>query len=205
MTTLTKLPQMRPNAMRASARATGERRRASSSTLKPSSGDPPARDAGARSARTSAPAGAAMLLSINPDHPSRGKSRRAVDALDAGEVIAYPTDTVYGMGCDLTNKRAVERLYAIKRMDRSHPLAFVCPDLSDIARYAIVEKPTLPRPAPLLAGPLQLRPRCDARGAEARAVKRRRSASGSPSTRSCARSRASSGARSSRRPRSAPA
>jgi tRNA threonylcarbamoyl adenosine modification protein (Sua5/YciO/YrdC/YwlC family) len=83
-----------------------------------------------------------MLLSINPDHPEPRKVTRAVEALLAGEVIAYPTDTVYGLGCDLTNKRAVDRLYAIKRMDRKHQLAFICPDLSDIARYAIVEKPT---------------------------------------------------------------
>jgi tRNA threonylcarbamoyl adenosine modification protein (Sua5/YciO/YrdC/YwlC family) len=80
-----------------------------------------------------------MLLEINPDHPEPRKVRRAVDALEAGDVIAYPTDTVYGLGCDLTNKKAVDRLYAIKRMDRSHQLAFICPDLGDIAKYAIVE------------------------------------------------------------------
>jgi tRNA threonylcarbamoyl adenosine modification protein (Sua5/YciO/YrdC/YwlC family) len=80
-----------------------------------------------------------MLLSINADHPEPRKIRRAIDALQSGGVIAYPTDTVYGLGCDLTNKHAVERLYAIKGMDRSHPLAFVCPDLSDIARYAMVD------------------------------------------------------------------
>jgi tRNA threonylcarbamoyl adenosine modification protein (Sua5/YciO/YrdC/YwlC family) len=80
-----------------------------------------------------------MLLSINPDHPEPRKIRRAVDALENGGVIAYPTDTVYGLGCDLTSKHGVERLYSIKGMDRSHPLAFVCPDLSDIARYAIVD------------------------------------------------------------------
>jgi tRNA threonylcarbamoyl adenosine modification protein (Sua5/YciO/YrdC/YwlC family) len=80
-----------------------------------------------------------MLLSINLDHPEPRKIRRAVDALSAGGVIAYPTDTVYGLGCDLTNKHAIERLYAIKGMDRSHPLAFVCPDLANIARYALVD------------------------------------------------------------------
>src|SRR5271167_2549454 len=80
-----------------------------------------------------------MLLAINPDHPEPRKIRRAVDALEQGGVIAYPTDTVYGLGCDLTSKHGVERLYSIKGMDRSHPLAFVCPDLSDIARYAIVD------------------------------------------------------------------
>jgi len=80
-----------------------------------------------------------MLLEISPEHPEPRKIRRAVEALEAGEVIAYPTDTVYGLGCDLMNRRAVERLYSIKQMDASHKLAFVCPDLSEIARYAIVE------------------------------------------------------------------
>jgi tRNA threonylcarbamoyl adenosine modification protein (Sua5/YciO/YrdC/YwlC family) len=80
-----------------------------------------------------------MLLAIDPNHPEPRKVRRAVSILSDGGVIAYPTDTVYGIGCDLTNKRAVDRIYEIKRMDRSHPLAFVCPDLSDIARYAIVD------------------------------------------------------------------
>jgi len=80
-----------------------------------------------------------MLLSINPDHPEPRKIRRAVDALADGGVIAYPTDTVYGLGCDFTSKHGVERLYHIKGMERSHPLAFVCPDLSDIARYAVVD------------------------------------------------------------------
>jgi tRNA threonylcarbamoyl adenosine modification protein (Sua5/YciO/YrdC/YwlC family) len=80
-----------------------------------------------------------MLLAVNPDHPEPRKIRRAVDALEAGEVIAYPTDTVYGLGCDLNNKRAVDRLYQIKGMDRSQPLAFICPDLSEISRYAIVD------------------------------------------------------------------
>lgn len=80
-----------------------------------------------------------MLLEIYPDHPEPRKIRRAVEALEAGEVIAYPTDTVYGLGCDLMNKKAIDRLYAIKGMAREHNLAFVCSDLSDIARYAIVE------------------------------------------------------------------
>jgi tRNA threonylcarbamoyl adenosine modification protein (Sua5/YciO/YrdC/YwlC family) len=80
-----------------------------------------------------------MLLPINPDHPEPRKIRRAVEAILDGDVIAYPTDTVYGLGCDLTNKHAIDRLYEIRQMERTHPLAFVCPDLSDIAKYAIVE------------------------------------------------------------------
>jgi tRNA threonylcarbamoyl adenosine modification protein (Sua5/YciO/YrdC/YwlC family) len=82
-----------------------------------------------------------MLLAIHPDHLEPRKIRRAVEVLEQGGVIAYPTDTVYGLGCDLTNKHAVDRLYALKGMDRTHQLAFICPDLSDIARYAIVDNP----------------------------------------------------------------
>ena len=74
-----------------------------------------------------------------PDHPEPRKIRRAIDALEAGEIIAYPTDTVYGLGCDLFNKKAVDRLYQVKRMPTTHNLAFICPDLSEIARYADVE------------------------------------------------------------------
>ena len=80
-----------------------------------------------------------MLLEIDPARPSPRTIRRAVDVLEKGGVIAYPTDTVYGLGCDLMNKNAIERLYQIKRMERSHPLAFVCPDLANIARYAMVD------------------------------------------------------------------
>jgi tRNA threonylcarbamoyl adenosine modification protein (Sua5/YciO/YrdC/YwlC family) len=80
-----------------------------------------------------------MLVPINPLHPEPRKVQRAVDALQAGEVIGYPTDTVYGLGCDITNKKAADRLYQIKGMDRAQPLAFICPDLSEIAKYAIVD------------------------------------------------------------------
>ena len=80
-----------------------------------------------------------MLLAVDPNHPEPRKIRRAVSVLEEGGVIAYPTDTVYGIGCDLINKRAIDRIYEIKRMDHSHPLAFVCPDLAHIARYAIVD------------------------------------------------------------------
>lgn len=80
-----------------------------------------------------------MLLPINPQHPEPRKIKRAVEILDKGGVIGYPTDTVYGLGCDLMNKGAIERLYQIKGMARDQALAFICPDLSDIAKYAVVE------------------------------------------------------------------
>lgn len=83
-----------------------------------------------------------MRIPLNGDHPEPRKIARAVDSLRRGEVIAYPTDTVYGLGCDIMQKKAVDRVYQIKRLKKDQPLAFVCPDLSDIARYAIVDNQT---------------------------------------------------------------
>jgi tRNA threonylcarbamoyl adenosine modification protein (Sua5/YciO/YrdC/YwlC family) len=68
-----------------------------------------------------------MLVEVNPEHPEPRKIKRACDALQSGEVIAYPTDTVYGLGCDLFNKKAVDRLYQIKG-----------PDLAEVSRYAVM-------------------------------------------------------------------
>lgn len=80
-----------------------------------------------------------MLLPVNPKHPEPRKITRAVEIIEDGGVISYPTDTVYGMGCDLQNKKAIDRLYQIKGLNRKKPLAFICADLSNIARYAIVD------------------------------------------------------------------
>jgi tRNA threonylcarbamoyl adenosine modification protein (Sua5/YciO/YrdC/YwlC family) len=80
-----------------------------------------------------------MLLAINARHPEPRKIARAVEAMRRGGVVAYPTDTVYGLGCDITNKQAVERIYRMKRMAATQLLSFVCADLSDISRYGMVQ------------------------------------------------------------------
>src|SRR5688500_19562344 len=79
-----------------------------------------------------------MLLEINAETPEPRKLQRAVDVLNDGGVIAYPTDTCYGLGCDLFNKKAIDRLYQIKAMDRDHMLSFVCQNLRDVAKYAVM-------------------------------------------------------------------
>lgn len=79
-----------------------------------------------------------MIVEINPDNPEPRKIRRAVDALEAGEVISYPTDTVYGLGCDLFNKKAIDRLYQIKGLDRAQKLSFLCRDLGDVSQWAVM-------------------------------------------------------------------
>lgn len=92
-------------------------------------------------------------IQIDPDHPDPRLIRKAVTALRAGAVIAYPTDTVYGIGCDITQKKAVDRVYQLKRMKPDQNLAFLCPDLGDLARYAIVDDRTYRLMRRLTPGP----------------------------------------------------
>jgi tRNA threonylcarbamoyl adenosine modification protein (Sua5/YciO/YrdC/YwlC family) len=80
----------------------------------------------------------APVYSVEPDHPSAKRVTAAVQALEAGGLIAYPTDTYYGIGCDLFSKKAIERLYLLKGRDRKKPLSIICPDLSEVASYARV-------------------------------------------------------------------
>jgi tRNA threonylcarbamoyl adenosine modification protein (Sua5/YciO/YrdC/YwlC family) len=79
-----------------------------------------------------------MLVAINNQNPQMRLIRRAVEILRNGGIIIYPTDTVYGMGCDLFNKRGIERIYEIQKRNRKQPLSFICADLKDISRYARV-------------------------------------------------------------------
>jgi tRNA threonylcarbamoyl adenosine modification protein (Sua5/YciO/YrdC/YwlC family) len=80
----------------------------------------------------------ARILPISPEHPEPHRVHRAVAILEAGGVIAFPTDSYYGLGCDLANKKAIERIYALKARDRRKPLSVICSDLSEISRYAKV-------------------------------------------------------------------
>jgi tRNA threonylcarbamoyl adenosine modification protein (Sua5/YciO/YrdC/YwlC family) len=77
-------------------------------------------------------------LIVNPDHPEPRKIMHAAQILERGGVALYPTDTVYALGCVMDDKKAVERIRQLKDMDDKQPLAMICPDLSNIARYAIV-------------------------------------------------------------------
>ncbi len=81
----------------------------------------------------------ANILEVDPVNPQPRVIERAVSALSGGGLVAFPTDTYYGLGCDLFDKRAIERIYLLKQLPRTQELSFICQDLAEIARYAMVD------------------------------------------------------------------
>ncbi len=79
---------------------------------------------------------ATPILEIDPERPNPRVLDKAVIALQGGGLIAYPTDSYYALGCDLFNKRALEKLYLIKKRDPKKPVSFVCHDLATVSQYA---------------------------------------------------------------------
>ena len=94
-----------------------------------------------------------MMIKINSQNPQMRLIRRAVEVLQNGGVIAYPTDTVYGFGCSLYNKKAIERIYQIKRSEKNRPFSFICADLKDISIYSKVSNYGYKTMKRLLPGP----------------------------------------------------
>ncbi len=94
-----------------------------------------------------------MYLKVNPDNPQARHINRAVDILRQGGVVIYPTDTFYGLGCDIMNKKAIETVYMIKGRSRKQPFSFICPDLKDISNYAKVSNFAYRNMKRLLPGP----------------------------------------------------
>lgn len=79
-----------------------------------------------------------MILSINPDNPQPRNIQRVVDCLRQGGVIIYPTDTIYGIGCDIFNPKGIKKIQQIKQRDARKPFSFICSDLAEVANYAQV-------------------------------------------------------------------
>ncbi|MEY2596338.1 MAG: hypothetical protein RI965_1610 [Bacteroidota bacterium] len=78
-----------------------------------------------------------MLVNVHPENPQERIVKKIADCLKDGGVIIYPTDTVYGLGCDIFQPKAVERICRIKGIDPEKAnLSFVCSDLSDLSKYA---------------------------------------------------------------------
>lgn len=79
---------------------------------------------------------AAELLKIHPENPEQRKIDQVVEVLRNGGIVIYPTDTIYGIGCDIFNQRAVERVCQIKGVKADKTLlSFICQDISHISEY----------------------------------------------------------------------
>lgn len=98
---------------------------------------------------------AAEFIRLYEQNPDPKRVRQVVDVLRNGGIIIYPTDTVYGMGCDITNQRAVERICKIKGINpKKHNFSFVCADLSNIAQYTrVITKPVFKMMKKAFPGP----------------------------------------------------
>jgi tRNA threonylcarbamoyl adenosine modification protein (Sua5/YciO/YrdC/YwlC family) len=79
-----------------------------------------------------------MLLPINSQNPQTRLIKKVSEVLQNGGIVIYPTDTVYGLGCSLFNKRGIEKIYEIKKRSKKQQLSFICADLKDISQYAQV-------------------------------------------------------------------
>lgn len=83
-----------------------------------------------------------LHLRIHPDNPQPRLIQQAVERIRAGDVVVYPTDAAYAIGCQIGNKNAMERIAQIRNLGDKHQYAIICSDLSDLATFAKVDNAT---------------------------------------------------------------
>lgn len=93
------------------------------------------------------------MLAINAVNPQQRLINRVCEVLEAGGLIAYPTDTFYGIGCDLYNKKGIQLIYRLKNRPLKKPFSFLCDSLKEISRYALVSNYAYKTMKRLLPGP----------------------------------------------------
>lgn len=93
------------------------------------------------------------FFELHPDNPQQRFINKAVDVLKSGGLIIFPTDTYYGLGCDIFNKEGIEQISRIKNDSDTKLFSFICSDLKDIAQYAKVSDYTYKVMKRLLPGP----------------------------------------------------
>jgi tRNA threonylcarbamoyl adenosine modification protein (Sua5/YciO/YrdC/YwlC family) len=94
-----------------------------------------------------------MLININQQNPQLRLIRKVVEILKKGGIVVYPTDTYYGIGCDIMNKKAIEKVYQLKQRNKSKPFSFICSGLKNISNYAKVSNYAYKTMKRLLPGP----------------------------------------------------
>jgi tRNA threonylcarbamoyl adenosine modification protein (Sua5/YciO/YrdC/YwlC family) len=93
------------------------------------------------------------ILNIHPETPQQRYLDMVVNELRGSGVIAYPTDTCYGLGCSIFEKKSIDAIYRIKRMRDDKPLSFICNDLKNISQFAVVSNKAYKLMRRLLPGP----------------------------------------------------
>ncbi len=93
------------------------------------------------------------ILDIHPVNPQQRLMDQVINHLRSGGLIAYPTDTCYGLGCSIFEKKSIDAIYRIKRMRADKPLSFICSDLKDISQYGLVSNRAYKLMRRLLPGP----------------------------------------------------
>ena len=94
-----------------------------------------------------------MIIEIHPEDPQPRHIARVAECLKDGRVIAYPTDTTYGIGCSIFCKKSIERIYQMKLRDRRKPFSIICSSLAEISHYARVSNPAFKLLKRYLPGP----------------------------------------------------
>jgi len=94
-----------------------------------------------------------MLININQQNPQLRLINQVVEILKKGGIVVYPTDTYYGMGCDIMIKKAIEKIYQLKQRNKSIPFSFICSGLKNISDYAKVSNYAYKTMKRLLPGP----------------------------------------------------
>jgi tRNA threonylcarbamoyl adenosine modification protein (Sua5/YciO/YrdC/YwlC family) len=94
-----------------------------------------------------------MIVKIHQENPEPRVIRKAAEIMAAGGIVIYPTDTVYGLGCSVENKNAIEKIYLIKRQRTDKPFSFICSDLTHISEYARVSNAAFKTMKHLIPGP----------------------------------------------------
>lgn len=79
-----------------------------------------------------------MIVEWDPERPKKRATQLIRESILNGDIIAYPTDTYYGLGCDLFNIKAIKKLYFIRRLDEKRPLSIIFSDLKEISNYAVL-------------------------------------------------------------------
>jgi tRNA threonylcarbamoyl adenosine modification protein (Sua5/YciO/YrdC/YwlC family) len=84
----------------------------------------------------------AQFFQIHPENPQARLIKQAVEIIRGGGLVAYPTDCAYALGCHIGDKTALDRIRAIRQLDKSHNFTLMCRDLSELATYARVDNQT---------------------------------------------------------------